>query len=154
MKWISSKKILVVKPFNKTLLLLGSGSDYGSGASGAGTCFEPYTQVSILSHLQQNDNDFGLHSCYKLSPHKMFRSATALRFTATLDMTLSSAGMETTALTRYNLYPLGWIFYCIHFYRKHYKESFWTPFMVIASKCGKKCVVDHAYKRSHHNIHN
>ena len=101
------KKILVVKPFNKTLLLLGSGSDYGSGASGAGTCFEPYTQVSILSHLQQNDNDFGLHSCYKLSPHKMFRSATALRFTATLDMTLTSAGTETTALTRYDLYPLG-----------------------------------------------
>ena len=103
----SSKKILVVKPFTKTLPLLGSGSDYGSGASGAGTCFEPYTQVSILSHLRQSDNNFDLHSCYKLSPHKMFRSAIALRSTATLDMTLTSAGTETTASTRYNLYPLG-----------------------------------------------
>ena len=56
----SSKKILVVKPFTKTLPLLGSGSDYGSGASGAGTCFEPYTQVSLLSHLQQNEDNFGL----------------------------------------------------------------------------------------------
>ena len=104
---INSKENLFVKPLTKTLPLLGSGSDYGSGASGAGTCFEPYTQVSILSHLQQNDNDFGLHSCYKLSPHKMFRSATALRSTATLDTTLTFAGMETTASTRYNLYPLG-----------------------------------------------
>ena len=37
----------------------------------------------------------------------MFRSATALRSTATLDMTLTFAGTETTASTRYNLYPLG-----------------------------------------------
>ena len=56
------KKICVAKPFTKTLPLLGSGSDYGSGASGAGTCFEPYTQVSLLSHLPHNDNNFGLHS--------------------------------------------------------------------------------------------
>ena len=104
---MKSLKKLVVKPLTKTLPLLGSGSDYGSGASGAGTCFEPYTQVSLLSHLQHNDNNFGFHSCYKLSPHKTFRSATALRSTATLDMTLTSAGTETTASTRYNLYALG-----------------------------------------------
>ena len=39
--------------------------------------------------------------------HPLFRSATALRSTVTLDMTLTSAGTETTALTRYDLYPLG-----------------------------------------------
>ena len=106
------KKNLFVKPLTKTLPLLGSGSDYGSGASGAGTCFEPYTQVSILSHLQQRKRQFWpSHNCYKLSPHKTSRSATALRSTATLDMTLTSAGTETTASTRYNLYPLGWIFF-------------------------------------------
>ena len=54
------KKNLFVKPLTKTLPLLGSGSDYGSGASGAGTCFEPYTQVSLLSHLQPNDNNLSL----------------------------------------------------------------------------------------------
>merc|ERR1712088_678792 len=39
----------------------GSGSDYGSGASGAGTCFEPYTQECNSTEIHCDagyDSDF------------------------------------------------------------------------------------------------
>merc|ERR1711885_73439 len=45
----------------------GSGSDYGSGASGAGTCFEPYTQECNSTEIHCDagyDSDFCWYGNY------------------------------------------------------------------------------------------